>query len=279
MRAGEEFYVGYGPSAPAGVASFVRRTILVVLPLVTLLAISIIASHGPFGPGVFEYGKRRAFSGTIVERPYPLLLVPRPGRSIGAPLLSSYLLVAPGKFGAGPLVTGLDGQAVRLSGPLAFREGRTMIEIEPGSIEPLAHTASSATSSPSPGSSAPSPAALAASAATIGGLFSDDPLEVRTLHGEIVDSKCYLGVMNPGERKTHKACAIRCISGGSPPFFVVRSPSGESIQFLLVSPTGKAVNRDVLGMVGEPLEIRGTIFHAGGQFILRADPATFRAVN
>ena len=47
-----------------------------------------------------------------------------------------------------------------------------------------------------------------------GGNPSYQPLGAVTLTGEIVDSKCFLGVMNPGNLKPHKACAIRCISGG-----------------------------------------------------------------
>ena len=45
------------------------------------------------------------------------------------------------------------------------------------------------------------------------------------LRGEIVDSKCYLGVMNPGEGTVHRDCAARCLSGGLPPMLVVRSPA------------------------------------------------------
>jgi len=53
--------------------------------------------------------------------------------------------------------------------------------------------------------------------------FGDDSplpstsLGTQTLVGEIVDSKCFLGVMNPGQLTTHRACAIRCISGGVRP--------------------------------------------------------------
>jgi len=36
------------------------------------------------------------------------------------------------------------------------------------------------------------------------------PLRCR---GQIVDPKCYLGVMKPGEGKPHSDCAIRCIDG------------------------------------------------------------------
>ena len=31
---------------------------------------------------------------------------------------------------------------------------------------------------------------------------------------------CFLGVMKPGRSKPHRACAVRCISGGIPPFKV-----------------------------------------------------------
>ena len=51
-------------------------------------------------------------------------------------------------------------------------------------------------------------------------------LGVATLRGEIVDSKCYLGAMKPGDQKTHKACATLCIRGGIPPVLVERLPGG-----------------------------------------------------
>ena len=38
-----------------------------------------------------------------------------------------------------------------------------------------------------------------------------------TVSGEIVDSKCFLGVMVPGAGKTHKECASLCLRGGIPP--------------------------------------------------------------
>src|SRR6266513_1903853 len=93
--------------------------------------------------------------------------------------------------------------------------------------------------------------------------FSDSTNPVRlgqqTLVGEIVDSKCYLGVMNPGQLTTHRACAIRCISGGIPPVLLVRQKDGPAIYLLLVSADGKPVNRQVLNMVAEPVEITGDV--------------------
>jgi hypothetical protein len=98
----------------------------------------------------------------------------------------------------------------------------------------------------------------------------------QTLVGEIVDSKCFLGVMNPGQFTPHRACAIRCISGGVPPVLLVRQKDGPAIYLLLVSADGKPVNRQVLDLIAEPVEITGDVERQGELLILRADPATYR---
>ncbi len=74
-----DLYVGYHPRAPRRYARF---TSLVATGLVAgsaVVAALLAASQDPAGRGIFEYGTLREFSGTIVERPYPMLLVPRPG--------------------------------------------------------------------------------------------------------------------------------------------------------------------------------------------------------
>ena len=91
-----------------------------------------------------------------------------------------------------------------------------------------------------------------------------------------MDSKCFLGVMNPGQLTPHRACAIRCISGGVPPMLLVRQSDGSAIYLLLVSSGGKAVNKQVLDLVAEPVEITGEVERQGELLILRADPATYR---
>ena len=93
-----------------------------------------------------------------------------------------------------------------------------------------------------------------------------------TLRGEIVDSKCYLGVMNPGNLKTHRACAINCIEGGIPPVLLVRDGEGRATYFLLVGEGGEAVNEEVLPLVAEPVTVTGSLKVQGNQRILYADP-------
>lgn len=62
-------------------------------------------------------------------------------------------------------------------------------------------------------------------------LLAGESLGEFTLQGEIVDSKCYLGVMRPGNTKTHRACAVRCIAGGVPPVLLVRDAQGDAMYF------------------------------------------------
>ena len=118
-----------------------------------------------------------------------------------------------------------------------------MIEIEPGSISLL--------------NSLPAP-----QVPTI-------DLGAVTVTGEIVDSKCYLGVMNPGNGKVHRDCAARCISGGIPPIFV--SLDGEH-QFLLVGPDGNAIAANALReFVAEPITLTGEALGRGESRLLRVD--------
>ena len=100
-----------------------------------------------------------------------------------------------------------------------------------------------------------------------------------TLRGEIVDTKCYLGVMNPGEHKVHRDCAVRCISGGVPAAFIVRDASGDSRILLLAGEDGRALNREVLPFVAEPLEIPATLIRTGSMLTIKANPAQFRRIT
>src|SRR5208283_1131726 len=161
---------------------------------------------------------------------------------------SRYLLVAPGKHGADGLVAGFDGKQVRLQGQLIYRQGGTMVEITPGSISAIDLKP-----------------ALQETTRDLGPV---------TVTGEIVDSKCYLGVMNPGQGKVHRDCAARCLSGGIPPIFVT---ANEGEQFLLIGPDGNALGRDALReFVAEPLTIRGEMLQRGDSRLLKIDPRELR---
>lgn len=254
MNAKDEFYIGWEGKAPTRTARSLRRAIVCSVAGCVILAASLAFAQRTIGRSVFEWGKVKEFSGVLKSRPYPHLLVARPGGDS----FSSYFLVNPFKFGFdSEAAARWDGKAVALKGTLIYRNGQTMIEVVKGSMVGRGVPAE------------PLPAA------------PPDPIAFgeQTLIGEIVDSKCYLGVMNPGALTPHRACAIRCISGGIPPVLLVRQKGGPALYLLLVSADGSPVNKHVLRMVAEPVQITGRVERQGDMLILRADPATYRRLS
>jgi hypothetical protein len=249
----DEFYIGWEAKAAPGIGKTARKAVVIVLALALLAPVVLAFSQRMIGASVFEWGNHKSFSGILQAGPYPHLLVPRPGNTGGLSRYSTYWLVAPWKFGLDrEAIAPLDGKSVTLKGTLIYRGNQTMIETKPEWIQAEAN--------------ASAPVAVPQTIA----------LGRQTLVGEIVDSKCFLGVMNPGELTPHRACAIRCISGGVPPVLLVRQASGLAVYLLLVSPEGKPVNQQVLDIVAEPVEITGEVERQGDLLILRADPATYR---
>jgi nitrite reductase/ring-hydroxylating ferredoxin subunit/DMSO/TMAO reductase YedYZ heme-binding membrane subunit len=243
---GGPFYVGYLPQAPAPVARFVRRVVVLIAVVALGLAVVLVVAQAPFAAARFEYGTHRMFHGTVREHPYPFLQTE--AEDGGAPRIVP--LVAPGKHGAAALTAGFDGRAVSLEGTLIEREGRTMVEVVPGSVRERA------------GGAPP--------------VLMLEELGETTLSGEIVDSKCFLGVMNPGRLKVHRACAVRCISGGAPPLLYVRDLAGREAYVFLVGADGRPVNRDVLPLVAQPVEVSGMLRALGDRLFLYADPRAIR---
>jgi hypothetical protein len=239
----EEFYIGYAPRPPRRIMCTVLRAVVGLNALAAAIALALLFVQHPFARSAFEFQQYRKFAGELELKPYPALLVGRPGGKE----YSRYLLVAPGKHGADREVRAFAGKAVRLQGSLIYRDGQTMVELVPGSVEVVKE------------------APTAVSVAILG--------EV-TLTGEIVDSKCYLGVMNPGRTKVHRDCAARCISGGIPPAFVTADGF-----YSLVGGDGRPVQHEVLDWVGETVEVTGTVQRSGDTLILRAEPSSFRRVR
>lgn len=248
----DEFFVGYLPQIPPATKRIVRLAVVVLFSLGAVIALIVASGQRRLGASFFEFGTTREFTGIIRETPYPFLEVVRPGESNGLPNVSRYVLVGEGKHGANPVVTGLEGQTVTLKGTLINRDDQTMIEVVAGSV------ASKAGAPKQPQT------------------LKEEELGTVTLRGEIVDSKCHLGVMNPGEGKVHRSCAVRCISGGAPPVLFVRDAFGNSRYLYLVSSEGRAVNREVLETVGEPVEITGRATRLGNTLFLYTDPRFFR---
>ena len=242
-----EFYVGYLPKAPAGISRRIRAVVIALMVIAVAGAITFASVQRTFVPAMFEYGKVRSFEGIIERKPFPTLLVKRPGSSDSGS--SHYLLVAEGKHGADDEVSEFEGKSVRLLGTLIYRGNQTMVEVVKGSI------------------------AVAGSAEAL--LATAKALGVFELSGEIVDGKCYLGVMNPGSGKVHRDCAARCLSGGVPTLFATNEFRGEPAVLQLADSSQKPLPKAAfLDHVGQPVRLKGTVVEDGDTLIFEIDPSS-----
>ena len=237
-RRAEPIYVGYLPTPPAH-----RRLLRVVVPALLLLAAVsaglIAASQRSPGPATWSDDAERV-EGTLVLVPYPVLLPD----SVEEPPV---YLVAEGKHGAAGLEA-LAGKRVEVTGTVLQRDNARMLELPAGT-----------TPTEVPGQARVLPAAVTS---------------VVTLRGEIVDSKCCLGAMKPGEGKSHRACATLCVRGGIPPVLVSQSPDGGTLYTLLTTADGGPANELVLTHIAEFVEVRGTLTDTAGVPVLAIESLT-----
>ena len=80
-----------------------------------------------------------------------------------------------------------------------------------------------------------------------------------TLVGEIVDSKCFLGVMKPGDGPIHKACADLCLRGDIPPMFIANNSAGELVGYLLTNANGNSAATKFSQLTAEKVHITGQL--------------------
>ena len=245
----EEFFIGWQGKAPPNGAKFLRKAVLVILISVAAIAIGLAVSQQTISRAWFEFGNAREFKGVLVESPVPMLLADERDKTSGE---SVFLLVNPFKYGYPKnLAKQFHLQPVTVRGTLIYNEsGGAMLE----AVETISRKATEVAASPSLGMGKESQVTLA---------------------GEIVDSKCWLGVMNPGSLKPHRACAINCIRGGIPPVLLVN----RSDMYVLVGPNGEPINEAVLKHVALPISVSGTLVNYGSVRILKINPGAIQSAE
>jgi len=137
-------------------------------------------------------------------------------------------------------VRGLDGRMVRLRGTLIERDREKLLQIVPHEIETVAAARETKPSV---------------------------PVRIRTVRvvGELVDSKCHLGVMKPGDGPLHRDCAVRCLLGAVPPMISVR---GTKQRFALLRGDLRPFFSDFPALAGRPLAVRGAVVSQGARRFL-----------
>ena len=237
----EDFYIGWMPKAPVSFTSWIKKYLLVLLPIIIVLGVLLAVSQKKFGTGNFEFGTLTEVKGIYSATPVPNLKVMN-GKDIwGNENYITVPLIGYGKHGADGIIadlekeknTTLSGKEVTLKGTLLYNDGKLLMQID-GNDKPLLNIAAT-----SNGNIAPKTKDLGA-------------IDVK---GEIVDPKCFFGVMKPGEGKPHKDCAIRCILGGMPPVLKVTGDEGKQNYYLIVGANGEKMNEAVKDFVASPVEL------------------------
>jgi sulfoxide reductase heme-binding subunit YedZ len=236
----EDFYIGWQSKTPASLSRFLKRAIIVLGAGVPLIFFTAARWQNPVDAGAFEFGVERTLEGLLYEEPVPFL----------QSAAGNLLLVGAGKFGPPAQIAGHNGQRVKFSGSLIHRNGMAMIEMNrPASFQVL-------DAAPRP---LPPVVALGTAVCT----------------GELVDTKCFFGVMRPATGKVHRACAIRCLSGGAPPGLLVRDSQGNAVVVLLAGQPGQPLAIDA-ELAARILEVRGDLELHNGTPVLRVAKWTVR---
>ena len=246
-----DFYIGWQEKAPTQYVKTVKRFIGVITILTIVVAALIVLGQKGFVDSAFELGKISSVKGVLLKRPAPILQILKDGKK------KSILLVGFGKAGAESTIAAiekeqgkdLEGKSIALKGTLIYYQDKTVLELTEGKdafvgfIDPV---------------QMPKP-------------FQENFGTV-SLKGEILDPKCALGVMKPGYGKPHRACAVRCISGGITPVLRFGDEEGNTNYCILKGLKGEPINKLLLPYVADQLSICGKLRQEDDWLVLNLNP-------
>jgi len=250
----EEFYIGYQPEAPKKISGFVKRIILGIFILLVAAGALLAYYQRKFSSGIFEFGSNKEYNGIYTNIPVPSIKIINQKDATGNLINTNLVLVGFGKHGAESAIEefekrnhySLTGMQVKFKGDLIFGKGKFLLSLS--DENPVAGFSESNQSADK--------------------MIPDGDISIQ---GEIIDPKCYFGVMKPGRGKVHRECAIRCISGGIPPVFRTHKSEGGFEYFLIKGKNGEAINDQVLPFVADHISITGKLFQWGDWKVIYAD--------
>jgi hypothetical protein len=255
------FYIGWQKEMSLEHKTVLKRFLIPVFIVIPILVISVVLSQSPFNNHQFEFGNVKEFTGIYHAKPYPILEITE--GDLPKDFSKAALLVGYGKFGAvGTMQTiqaqngqSLDNKKITLKGSLIYGDSKIVIELteQDNSLVKIHDDRQPPFKAISTGE------------------------EVRFL-GEVLDPKCYFGVMKHGEGTIHKSCAIRCISGGIPPVFRVYASRNDYDYYLIVDKNGKAIDKTILSIVGETIPLSGNFKTENGWKVLYVDSDDFTKI-
>jgi hypothetical protein len=226
------FFVGWSGRSAVPMLSFLALILLTLLVGFGALAFAIGVTVDDPGGGDFTGDK--AITGVLIADPYPMIVTDTGHHTV--------LLSGGGKRGVQAEARPLDGKHVRATGTGVKRGDRDMLLVDQ--------------LQPAPGEASPP---------------VRESLGTWRLTGEICDGKCSLGVMRPGNKAMHKACANVCLIGGVPPVFITTTPVFGTQYLLMGDLQNHALPDAVRDYVAITTRMDGSLERIGDALVFHTD--------
>lgn len=254
MKKDDEFYIGYANGIGQATKKIIVRFIGAAILLLLMGAFLFAFFQKPAVNSSFDFGNPTKISGVYHESPYPMLRV-----QLTKSEFKEVVLLGFGKSGANPYLDqareregDLNGKKLTIEGQLIYYNGKTLLEIDDSQK---------------------------ISVFEMGTTTVHKSMGKMQIEGEIIDPKCFFGVMKPGYGKIHRSCAARCISGGIPPVLVSSAQNGVESYFLLADLKGNAIHKDIVPYIGSPSRLTGEVKKIGDWQLLQIDVAQIEVLN
>jgi len=261
-----DFYIGWMPAAPASFVKHTRKVLVALFLLVIAVGAIVASSQKQFSTAVFEYGQLTEVKGIYLQTPVPSIKVITQKDLFGHSTYLTMPLVGYGKFGAEGIISeiekekqlSLDKKQVVVKGTLLYSDGKTLLQVDKHD-DPFISISNTI-----------APAAIQSIETDLGHI---------KLRGEILDPKCYFGVMKPGHGKPHRDCAIRCLLGGMSPVFYTRNERGAATYYLVLGPNGEKINEQLKDFVADPVELQANAKQFDDWVVLYVEPVSIKRIS
>jgi len=258
MMKDQEFYVPYiEGSLGAKTKRTLKYFVIVSVLFIVLAALVFSFSQKPFKNSTFELTNATKITGTFHENPYPMLRT-----QIADKTYKNILLLGFGKSSANPFLEtirkktkNLNGKTLIIEGNLIYYNGKTLLQITDDEKVIVENNTTKVK------------------------LPQKKEISEITLEGEIIDPKCYFGVMKPGYGKIHRSCAVRCISGGIPPVLATTDSNNIAKYFLITDQNGNALHENILSFIGKQAQIKGFVEQLEDWYLFKIDTKDISIVN
>jgi hypothetical protein len=219
------------------------RTVLPHLGFLALVLVTLIVGFGALAfalgvtvddPGGGDFSGDKDLTGVLIADPYPMIVTDKDQHTV--------VLSGGGKRGVEAQARSLDGKHVHATGGGVKRGDRDLLLVDKLDLAP---------------GDAVTPVR--------------EDLGTWRLTGEICDGKCSLGVMRPGNKPAHKACANVCLLGGVPPVFITTTPVLGTRYLLMGDPENHALPDTLRDYVAITSRMDGTLERIGDALVFHTD--------